>query len=125
MNDNVIVWIISAIAVAVGMLQYSKTLIQSNEKDRKQHNLEISELQKIIVRLEKERNHARLMAKNCKTKYQAEAKYWQNRAQQEYDFNQRILSTVLTDSAKADRLRETLTIEAINDEPNSTLSNSD
>lgn len=125
MDDNVIIWIISAVAVAVGMLQYSKTLIQSNDKDRKQHSNEVSELQKMIVRLEKERNQAVLLAKNCKHKYKSQARYWQLRAQQEYEFNQRILSVVLTDSVNADKLRETVQTEAITDGTNTTLRNSD
>lgn len=125
MDDNIIIWIISAVAVAVGMLQYSKTLIQSNDIDRKKHSTEVSELQKMIVRLEKERNHAVLLAKNCKHKYKAQARYWQLRAQQEYEFNQRILSVVLTDSINADKLRETVQTKAIDDDTNPTISNSD
>ena len=103
MEEQVYLVGLSLLAILIGMFQYSKNLIKSNNKQQVACNREINKRDKRIVELDGQVHRLKGIAR----KYKASA-------DKEADFNQRLLET-LTLPLNSANILETKELETVNE----------
>lgn len=103
MDEQVYLVGLSLLAILIGMFQYSKNLIKSNNKQQVLCNAEINKRDKRIVELDGQVYRLKVIARRYKES-----------AEKEAEFNQRLLET-LTLPHNSANISETRELETVND----------